>query len=127
MPNDGWSVVRIKVPLKARIAALAKAEGVSTAAWIDRALDAALRDGQGASSKEQASPAPVASPEAPRLAAPRRASGERARPAAAAGGGAIESPPGPGSPSALRALQALPVKTSAEAKRGVKPIPKAKR
>jgi hypothetical protein len=112
MSNDGWSVVRIKVPLKARIDALAKAEGVSTAAWIDRALDAALSgpDG-GRDDGTRGDPVPTGISHS----APRRASGERARPAAAAGGGTDQPPPGLGHAS------------SAQVKRGVKPIPKAKR
>jgi hypothetical protein len=80
-----------------------------------RALDAALRE-PGEGQPVESGPA-EASGSIPHLSssAPRRASGERARPAAAAGGGADQPPPGLGHAS------------SAQVKRGVKPIPKAKR
>jgi hypothetical protein len=112
---DGWKTVRIRVARYVAIVAKAKAEGVSASAWIDRALDAALRE-PGEGQPVESGPAD-ASGSIPRLSssAPRRASGERARPAAAAGGGTDQPPPGLGHAS------------SAQVKRGVKPIPKAKR
>lgn len=109
MSADGWKTVRIRVARYAAILARAKSEDISVSAWIDRALDAAL---SGAGISEPSGREQHLAPDA---SAPRRAPREPARPAAAAADGYDGSSAGPGHAS------------SAQAKRGVKPILKAKR